>query len=239
MQNYHYSQYSRKIAFVMQARMDSIRLPGKVLSDFCGKPMLKFQIDLLRRSNLGIDIVVATSTNEENDKIEELCDDNMVQCIRGDEDNVFSRFFKVAKQCCLNHIIRLTGDNPLPSLDVIKVCLEKHLRVLPDLTSTRRVMKDHLLKRYVPKGLSVDIMNCKTLMGIDQSSLNDYAKENVISVFFKGKYKVNIISDYDIDLPELSVDTPEDHERVSAFATNLLSNGQLLNILGYQSISKS
>ena len=234
MQNYHYSQYSRKIAFVIQARMDSIRLPGKVLSDFCGKPMLKFQIDLLRRSNLGIDIVVATSTNEENDKIEELCDDNMVQCIRGDEDNVFSRFFKVAKQCCLNHIIRLTGDNPLPSLDVIKVCLEKHLRVLPDLTSTRRVMKDHLLKRYVPKGLSVDILNCKTLLLINQNSLNDFEKENVIPVFFRQEYNVEIICDYDIGLPELSVDTLEDYERVSTFTKDLLKNGRLLSTLGYQ-----
>ena len=223
-----------KIAFVIQARMGSTRLPGKVLSDFCGKPMLKFQIDLLRNNNLGIDIVVATSTNEENDKIEQLCDDNMVQCIRGDENNVFNRFCMAAQLCSLNHIIRLTGDNPLPSLDVIKACMKMHLRNVPDLTSTRRVMQDYSLKRYIPKGLSVDILNCKTLLGIDQSSLNNNEKDRVIPIFFNKKYNVKIIKDYDIDLPELSVDTPEDHERVSAFAKNLLNHSQLLHVLGYQ-----
>jgi spore coat polysaccharide biosynthesis protein SpsF (cytidylyltransferase family) len=112
--------------------------------------------------------------------------------------------------------------------------METHLRVLPDLTSTRQVMEDCSVKRYVPKGLSVDILNCNTLLSVDQSALNDYEKECVIPVFFLQKYNVNIIRNYDIDLPELSVDTPEDHERVSAFAKNLLMNGELLNILGYK-----
>ena len=230
----HYSKDLNKIAFVIQARMGSTRLPGKVLSDFCGKPMLKFQIDLLRRNNLGIEILVATSTNEENNEIEELCDNNMVSCVRGDEENVFNRFCKVAKQFNLKHIIRLTGDNPLPSFNVIKACIEPHLRTFPDLTSTRRVMQDNSLKRYIPKGLSVDILNCKTLLGIDQSFLNNNEKDRVIPVFFQEKYNVRIIKDYDIDLPELSVDTPEDHERVSDFAKDLLKNDQLLHILGYQ-----
>ena len=84
--------------------MRSTRLPGKVLSEFCGKPMLKFQIDLLRKNNLGIDIIVATSTNEENGKIEELCDDNNVQCIRENENNVIQRFYRSAQLFSLKHI---------------------------------------------------------------------------------------------------------------------------------------
>ena len=233
-ENSPYSIDEKKIAIVIQARMDSTRLPGKALSDFCGKPMLKFQLDLLRRNNLYLDTIVATSTNEENDKIEELCNDNMIQCIRGDENNVYDRFCKVAQQCSLNHIIRLTGDNPLPSLDVIKACMTTHLKAVPDLTSTRRVMEDGSVKRYVPKGLSVDILNCKTLLRVDQSALNDYEKECVIPVFFLQKLKVDIVRDIDIDLPELSVDTTEDHKRVSIFAKNLLMKDQLFHILGYQ-----
>tara|TARA_B100001971_G_scaffold91116_1_gene84055 strand:+ start:2666 stop:3379 length:714 start_codon:yes stop_codon:yes gene_type:complete len=221
-------------AFVIQARMNSSRLPGKVLYDFCGKPMLKFQIDLLRKNDLGIDIVVATSNNSENDKIEKLCVDSNIDCVRGDEENVLKRFSKVAELLGLRHIIRLTGDNPLPSLDVIKSCVETHLRAVPDLTSTRQVMKDCSVKRYIPKGLSVDILNCKTLLLINQNSLNDFEKENVIPVFFRQEYNVEIICDYDIGLPELSVDTLEDYERVSTFTRDLLKNGRLLSTLGYQ-----
>ena len=227
------SSDSEHTAFVIQARMRSTRLPGKVLSEFCGKPMLKFQIDLLRKNNLGIDIIVATSTNEENGKIEELCVDNNVQCIRENENNVIQRFYRSAQLFSLKHIIRLTGDNPLPNLNLIRFCLNKHLRDLPDLTSTRQILKDRSIMRYVPKGLSVDILNCKTLLSLDYTLLTNFEREHVIPVFFRDGYTVNIVSDYKTSLPELSVDTIGDFKRVSSYAQNLLNKGQLLNTLGY------
>ncbi len=225
---------SEKIAFVIQARMDSSRFPEKVLTDFCGKPMLKFQIDLLKKTDLGIDIVVATTKNRTDDKIERLCTNNRVQCVRGNEENVFGRYCVAAEQLGLEHIIRLTGDNPLSCLDVINVCLETHLRTDPDLTSTRKVMQDYSVKRYVPKGLSVDVLNCKTLLSIDQSSLSDFEKQHVIPVFFRRDYNVSLIDDYFLDLPAMSVDTLKDYERVSKYAENLIMRGQLLRTLGYQ-----
>ena len=228
MDNIHHIQDLKNVAFVIQARMTSKRFPGKVLAEFCGVPMLYYQISLLKKNRMGLDIIVATSKNKENDKIEELCFKYNIKCVRGDEDNVIKRFYITAKIFSLDHIIRLTGDNPLPNLDLIRVCLNSHIKKLPDLTSTRRIFKDSSIKRYVPKGLSIDVLNCESLLNIDFSSLNKFEKEHVIPVFFREEYTVNIINDYKTNLQELSVGTMEDYKRISSYAENLFNTGQLL-----------
>jgi len=214
--------------------MNSKRLPGKVMANFCGKPMLLFQINLIEMYNLEAEIVIATSSNPLDDEIVQFCKAHEIRCIRGSEENVFERFQHVAQQFKFDHIIRLTGDNPLTNYRIIKACIEKHIKNKPDLTSTRRVLPDHTIDRFTPKGNSIDIINCSTLLDIDSECLNDFEKEHVIPIFFNGKYRVSYVK---INLPDamsFSIDDQSDFERVYKYAQNCIDKGILfkeLNLL--------
>jgi len=222
------------VGIVIQARMGSKRLPGKVLMNFCGKPMLLFQIELLKKFYLNVEIVVATSSNPLDDEIETFCNRNKINCYRGSEENVFDRFCCISEKFGFEHIIRLTGDNPLPNYKIINSCIKLHSDSVPDLTSTRRILPNKSIKRYVPKGSSVDIINGKTLLGIDQNTLSDFDKEHVIPVFFIDGFKVSILDNVTIYKQPLSVDTLEDLQKVSKYAESLVESNQLLNTLGYK-----
>lgn len=213
--------------------MNSSRFPGKVLMNFCGKPMLLFQLEILRQFNLQAEIVVATSENPLDDQIEELCQEHRVHCVRGDEANVFQRFCLVAEQFRFDHIARLTGDNPFTYYPILKTCVSRHYETCPDLTSTRRIRPDHSVERYVPKGKSVDVINSNTLLNINQDMLDDFEKEHVIPVFFDGNYEVSLVKDIKVPEPSFSVDTLEDFEQASHYAHNLSKSGCLLQKLGF------
>lgn len=221
------------LGIVIQARMKSSRLPGKVLMGFCGKPMLQFQIDILRHYELPYPIITATSENQLDDSLETFCRRNSIPCVRGSEEDVFGRFCHVAQEFDFDHIVRLTGDNPLTHYGILKACIQGHLEAVPDLTSTRRIRTDGSIERFVPKGHSVDVINCETLLSIGSSSLSDFEKEHVIPVFFKRKYHVCYIKDIKISPTSLSVDDIEDFDRVAAYVGNLLDKGTLFQKLGY------
>lgn len=217
-----------KIAIVIQARMGSTRLPGKVLMDFCGKPMLLFQIKLLKSFNICESIIVATSLNKLDDQIEAFCQRNKIDYLRGSEQNVFERFQQTAVKFKLDHIIRLTGDNPLPNRRLIEDCLSKHFNQDSDLTSTRIINSDHSITRFAPKGLSVDVLKVTSLNSINSQHLTQFEKEHVIPVFFKGEHKVSCVEmemvDYDISY---SIDDEKDYYRVLAYAQRQIAEGKI------------
>lgn len=226
------------LGIVIQARMNSSRLPGKVLMDFCGKPMLLFQVALLRRFNLGAEIVIATTENPLDDQIEALCKENHIRYVRGSEENVFQRFRLVVERFQFDHVVRLTGDNPLTDYRVLKACLKKHLETLPDLTSTRRILPDRSIERYVPKGNSVDVINCQTLLSIDPEGLDDFQREHVIPVFFDRHYTVSLVEGFTFSHASITVDDAGDFERVSRYVQDLLERDCLLEELGFVSRGK-
>ena len=98
--------------------MGSQRFPGKVLHPLFGKPLLEQQLKALKP--LGVSqIIIATSTESKDDSIEEFCKKQSIQCVRGDEEDVLSRYITVAQQSNLDHIVRLTGDNPIISYHLL------------------------------------------------------------------------------------------------------------------------
>jgi spore coat polysaccharide biosynthesis protein SpsF len=100
------------VVAIVQARMGSNRLPGKVLLDLAGAPMLE---RVVRRTEAipGIDaVVVATSVNPADDAIQALCRTTARRCVRGDEEDVLSRFFDAATQHGADHVVRITADCP-------------------------------------------------------------------------------------------------------------------------------
>lgn len=230
-------QIKEKIGIVIQARMSSTRLPGKVLMEFCGLPLLLFLIKILKEFNIGAAIVIATSNHAKDDRIESFCKAHRIDYIRGSESNVFKRFQVAAETFDFDHIIRITGDNPLTNYRILTSSLNTHLETGADLTSTRKIRQDRTIERYAPKGNSIDVINCSTLMGIDANTLDDFEREHVIPVFYSGPYRISYVKTKLRTDFSYSIDDLYDFERVEDVANQLLRNGSLLTALGYEQSS--
>ena len=115
------------ILAIIQARMSSNRLPGKVLKDLAGKPMLQWVIDAAKDSKLIDGVVVATSTMASDVPIIEHCRNQGIYCRTGSLDDVLGRFYAVAMEWRPTHIVRLTADCPLLTGDIIDSVIERYL----------------------------------------------------------------------------------------------------------------
>lgn len=115
-----------EVLAILQARMSSRRLPGKVLKPILGRPMLAMQIERLRRCGQIDHLVVATSLDATDTAIAQLCDAEEVPCYRGSLDDVLDRYYQAARLFQPSYVVRLTGDCPLadPYLidEIIKFC---------------------------------------------------------------------------------------------------------------------
>ena len=103
---------------IIQARMTSTRLPGKVLMEVMGRPLLSYQIERLKFSKMIDKIIIATTINKEDDPIVELCQKEGLDFYRGSEDDVLDRFYQTVKRYNTEHIMRLTADCPLIAPDI-------------------------------------------------------------------------------------------------------------------------
>ena len=101
------------VAAIIQARMTSTRLPGKVMTDLNGRPLLAYMLARVRRAQRVDRVIVATTANATDDAVAELCGRLDVPVFRGDEVDVLGRFVGAASQFGADTIIRLTADCPL------------------------------------------------------------------------------------------------------------------------------
>lgn len=102
-----------KAVIIDQARMTSTRLPGKVMKEVRGKPLLEYQIERLLRVRLADELVIATTTNDTDQPIVELCKRLGVAYYRGSEEDVLSRYYEAATQFGADVVVRVTSDCPL------------------------------------------------------------------------------------------------------------------------------
>ncbi len=107
------------VVCIVQARVGSTRLPGKVLKKICGKAVLEHDIDRLRQIKNLNKIVIATTTLDEDNKIEELVTELGIDCFRGSSEDVLSRYYFAAKEYKADVIVRITSDCPLIDSDII------------------------------------------------------------------------------------------------------------------------
>ena len=115
---------TQRVVAIVQARMGSTRLPGKVLRPIAGQPLLWHVLHRLRRCVLLDDIVIATSVNPRDDAIQTFCRDENITCVRGPEDNVLARFAIAAERSKADYILRVSADAPLLDAAFIDHLLE-------------------------------------------------------------------------------------------------------------------
>jgi len=141
---------------ILQARMSSTRLPGKVLEPILGRPMLERQIERLRRARRIDRLVVATSTEAADDAIQALCVRVAVECFRGSLDDVLDRFYRAAQSAQPDHIVRLTADCPLTDPALIDHIVEFYLAGGYDYAS-------NTLEPTYPDGLDAEVFSYRAL----------------------------------------------------------------------------
>ncbi|MCA9802628.1 MAG: glycosyltransferase family protein [Cyanobacteria bacterium HKST-UBA02] len=166
------------ILAVLQARVTSSRLPGKVLKPLLGEPMLWRQIERILSSRKISQLVVATSEDTTDDGIERLCAEKGVACYRGSLDDVLQRFYEAANGFSPEHVVRLTGDCPLADPAVIDAVIERHLSGGYDYTSNS-------IERTYPDGLDVEVMKFSVLQTACQEARLSSEREHVTPFIYK------------------------------------------------------
>lgn len=146
----------KKILVIIQARMSATRLPGKVLMEIEGKPMLWHVVERLKYSRKIDGIVLAIPDTKKNNKLENFAIDNNIKYFRGSEENVLFRYYETAKEFKCDVIVRVTSDCPLIDFEVADKAVDMHLSSEADYTA-------NILKRTYPRGLDVEVLNFKAL----------------------------------------------------------------------------
>jgi spore coat polysaccharide biosynthesis protein SpsF len=203
-----------EIALVIQARMSSSRFPEKVLSPLCGTPMLLWTINYCRKINLPL--FVLTSTDYSDDQLVGVLEKNDVNYHRGSLENVISRYLSFMREHQVKKVVRISGDSPLISPDVIsKVIAQDQEYADADLTT-------NIFPRSFPKGQSVEVIPRKSLELVIDRNLSESDIEHVTPYFYANskEFKINNLDNgEDLSFINLSVDTKEDLLRVNQFMT--------------------
>jgi spore coat polysaccharide biosynthesis protein SpsF len=194
---------------ILQARVSSSRLPRKALKPILGTPMLRHQLDRVRRARTLDALVVATSTDPGDDAIDALCATADVPCFRGSLDDVLDRFYQAALAYRPQHVVRLTGDCPLTDPDlidrVVNVCLEESL----DYSGA---------EPSFPDGLDVEVMRFSALEAAWQEATRPSDREHVTQFINRqrDRFRVRgVASDVDLSHLRWTVDEPADFELVT------------------------
>ena len=114
------------IVGIIQARLGSSRLKGKILSDVGGEPMLYRVYNQIKNCKLLDKIIIATSNLREDDRTVEFLENKNIECFRGHDTNVLDRYFQCAKQVNADIIVRMTADNPLIDPEIIDSVIQHY-----------------------------------------------------------------------------------------------------------------
>jgi spore coat polysaccharide biosynthesis protein SpsF len=200
------------ILAVLQARMSSTRLPGKVMKPVLGAPMIGRQLERLGRCRTLDRIVVATSHHPSDDPLAAYVEGLGLRVFRGSLPDVLGRFRGASVAYgAVDHVVRLTADCPLVEPSVVDDCVRLHLESGADYTSNTQV-------RTYPVGLDVEVVTNAGLAEAAKEARDAYEREHVTPFFYRNpdRYRIAQLTQAR-DLSELrwTVDTPEDFEFVS------------------------
>ena len=193
---------------IVQARMSSKRLPGKVLREIDGKPLLGYVIESLQNCNRLAGIVVATSNEESDTAIVEFCKQNGVKYFCGPLEDVASRFLGVALNYDLYSFVRISGDSP-----IIDPMLVDH--AVGIFVDNGYDVVTNIFPRTYPPGMSVEVIRASVFLDAVQKYVSAEQKEHVTSYFYENNNAFticNIESNSSLPPVSLAVDTAQDFE---------------------------
>lgn len=200
-----------KIVAIIQARMGSTRLPGKVLKKILGKSLLEYQIERVKRSKLIDEIVVATTTKKDDDAIVSLCTNLNISTYRGSEDDVLSRYYEAAIKYEADVVVRLTSDCPLIDPEIVDQVIQLYLDKQPiDYVSNT------FLRSY-PRGLDTEVFSFAVLKRAYNEAKLQRDREHVTPYIYTNRHLFALTyleSERDYSHHRWTVDTQEDFELI-------------------------
>ena len=200
------------IVAVIQARMGSTRLPGKVLLDIVGRSMLARVVRRARRAELLSEVVVATGESPEDDPIVHECRRLDVPCFRGSDEDVLKRYHGAALARRADAVVRITSDCPLIDPGVIDRVVHEFLEREPDYAA-------NILDRTWPRGLDTEIMTAPALDRTFHEAHLPYERIHVTPYIYGHPELFDLLSvtqPEDLSEGRWTVDSPDDMEFVRA-----------------------
>jgi spore coat polysaccharide biosynthesis protein SpsF (cytidylyltransferase family) len=193
------------IGIIVQARNGSRRLPGKMLIDLGGQDLLGRVVSNLRKVSQATALIVATTVSDVDDVLERRCASLAVDCFRGSESDVLSRYYHAATERALDVIIRIPGDNPfiIPAL-IDRFIMEWNLRSVDYLSN--------ILENTYPIGMHVEIFSYSALELAYREATDPMEREHVTPyIYNSGKFRLlNLRSAIDFSSYRLTIDYQED-----------------------------
>jgi spore coat polysaccharide biosynthesis protein SpsF len=225
-----------KYGIIIQARMGSKRLPGKILKKICTKSILDFILYFFRNNSSSLikEYVVATSVLKRDKKIIDWCKINKINYFRASEKNVLSRYFYCAKKYNIQNIIRLTADNPFVDFAELNKMIKIFEKKNYDYISNQS---------FLPKGMGCEIITFEALKKSfnkakklnQKEHINEYILEN------KKEFKIKILKNNKKKMYSklnFSIDTIRDYNYCSSIINNISKPITIKKIIKYAIIQR-
>jgi len=203
------------IGAVIQARMGSTRLPGKVLMPLGGRSVLEQILHRLSFCRSDLVVVVATTTASRDDAVEEFCRARGVAVFRGSEENVLERYYRCALTYRFDQVVRLTGDNPFVDVEELDNLVALHLEQGADYSSS---------VAHLPTGAGAEIFTFEALERSMRQASAPHHFEHVNEYILENR---DLFAIAELEVPvgkrsaaRLTVDTEEDYRRACFIAAH-------------------
>ncbi len=204
------------IVAIIQGRMSSSRLPGKVLQDLGGEPVLARVVMRVKRANLIDQVMVATTLDASDDAIADWCARADVPCFRGDLYDVLDRYYQAAKSVGAATVVRVTADCPMIAPEEIDRTIQRFIDSGADFAANRLPPP---LVRTTPIGMDAEVVSFAALERAWHEAKEPFEREHVMPYLYDvpGRFKVEVV-DREPNLGQLrfTVDTPADLEQARA-----------------------
>lgn len=200
------------VVIISQARISSTRLPGKVLKEVLGKPLLQYQIERLWRVRNISNVVVATTQSVPDDPVANLCKSLGCAVYRGSETDVLGRYYHAAKAHAADVVVRITADSPLIDPGVIEQVIQSYRRHVSEYDYV-----SNTVMRTYPRGMDTEVFPVRVLGEAFREARLDYEREHVTPFLYMHpeRYRIGNVS-YHVDVSQhrWTVDTSEDFELI-------------------------
>ena len=201
-----------KVNAIIQARCGSTRFPNKVFALIDEKPLIWHVVNRLRYTNSIDEIIIATTINSEDDRIEQWCKDNGVKCFRGSENDVLNRYYSASKAFPSDAIVRITADDPFKEPRVID-------KVVSTLVDNELDYVTNNFPPSFPEGLDCEVFTQAVLDIMEKYATDEFEREHVTQYIFRhlDQFNIkNVSSEKNLKEYRWTIDTEADYEMVKA-----------------------
>ena len=201
-----------RVGIIVQARMTSTRLPGKVLMPVMGKPLLEYQIERLQRVRRADDIIIATTTNDTDQPIVDLAERLGIKVFRGSEEDVLARYLGAAQENGLDVVVRITSDCPLIDPAVVDDVIGTYL----DNAENCDYVSNGLTRTF-PRGMDTEVFPFSILEKVFWEAIEQPYREHVTPYIYEDNQRfrlLNVAFQRDESHQRWTVGTPEDFKLI-------------------------